>query len=313
MLDLAVPCKHKCAPSTKDITAGSCGRVARRRWWLEVSVTEARGLFLAEKVLAVLASLWSFRYFVIGSIRADFHGRFARSRLGFFWIILNPIIQSLIFAVVLAEVLGARLPQVEGKAAYPIYLLSGMAAWGLFSEILNRNVTIFIEQSAALKKIAFPRLCLPFIVWGTALVNHVVLLGAILLILLFIGHLPGAAALAIIPGILIISMLAFGIGVFLGILNVFARDVGQVVGVVLQFWFWMTPIVYTRNVVPEKFRIILEANPMTPLVGIYQDALLLNAWPSPAALVVPLAIGVAAMLLSFIIFRRASPDLVDAL
>jgi len=261
----------------------------------------------------VLSSLWRYRYFVIGSIKADFRARFARSRLGFFWIILHPIIQSLIFAVVLAEVLGARLPQVEGKAAYPIYLLSGMAAWGLFSEILNRNVTIFIEQAAALKKIAFPRLCLPFIVWGTALVNHLVLLAAIVLILLFIGHVPGVATLAILPGILIISMLAFGLGVFLGVLNVFARDIGQVMTVVLQFWFWMTPIVYSKNVVPEKFRVILELNPMTPLVGIYQDALLLNAWPSPASLWPPVALACVAVILSFVIFRRASPDLVDAL
>lgn len=262
----------------------------------------------------MLSSLWTFRHFILSSIRADMRNRFARSRLGAMWFILHPLAQALIFSVVLAEVLGARLQGVDVEAAYPIYLLSGLAAWTLFSEILTRSVGIFIEQASALKKISFPRLSLPIIVLGSALVNHLLLLAAILVIFGFMfGHYPNTAWLAIPIGIALISMLAFGVGVFLGVLNVFSRDVTQVMTVVVQLWFWVTPIVYPQSIVPADYQALIDLNPMVPLVTIYQDAMLFGRWPNPAALAIPAAFGLAAVVLSFVLFRRASADLVDAL
>lgn len=261
----------------------------------------------------MLYSIWRYRHFILASIRGDLKGRFARSRLGAFWFILHPLAQSLIFSIVLAEVMRARMPNIDSQAAYPIYLLSGMAAWGLFSEILTRSIGIFIEQASAMKKIAFPRLCLPVVVWGSALINHVLLLLAIAVIFLFFGHYPGFAWLYLIPGMLLISIMAFGIGVFLGILNVFARDVAQFMTVFLQLWFWFTPIVYLKSVVPEKFQFLIGLNPMTSLVGLYQNALLLNQGPEWMSLWPAIVVGAVAVVVSFVVFRRASPELVDAL
>ena len=261
----------------------------------------------------MLQSLWRYRHFILASIKGDLRGRFARSRLGAFWFILHPLAQSLIFSIVLAEVMRARMPNIDNQAAYPIYLLSGMAAWGLFSEILNRSLNIFIEQGSAMKKISFPRLCLPVIVLGSALINHVLLLAAILVIFMFFGHFPGLAWFYLIPGMAIISILAFGIGVFLGVLNVFARDIAQFMNVFMQLWFWFTPIIYLKSVIPQKFLPYIELNPMTPLVGLYQDALLLNQAPSWLSLWPAILFGGIAVTLSFVVFRRASPDLVDAL
>lgn len=261
----------------------------------------------------MLKSLWQYRYFMLSSIRSELRGRFARSYLGGFWFILHPLAQSLIFSIVLAEVMQARIPNMDNDAAYPIYLLSGLAAWGLFTEILNRSMTIFIDQASALKKIAFPRLCLPIIVWGGAIINHILLLLAITIIFLFFGHLPGAAWMYIPIGITLISALAFGLGVFLGILNVFARDVGQVMAVVMQLWFWLTPIVYLRSVMPEKVQTYINMNPMTGLVGIYQDALLLNKAPDIANVIPSVIVAALAVTSAFVLFRRASPELVDAL
>lgn len=261
----------------------------------------------------MLRSLWQYRYFVLSSIRGELKGRFARSYLGGFWFILHPLAQSLIFSIVLAEVMQARIPNMDNTAAYPIYLLSGMAAWGLFAEILNRSMSIFIEQAPALKKIAFPRLCLPVIVWGGAIINHLLLLLAIAVIFVFFGHYPGTAWIYIPIGIALTSALAFGLGVFLGILNVFARDVGQIMTVVMQLWFWLTPIVYVKNVMPERVQAYMNFNPMTGLVAIYQDALLLNQAPNFGSLIPSVIVAAIAVAASFVLFRRASPELVDAL
>lgn len=261
----------------------------------------------------MLGSLWRYRHFILASIKGELRGRFARSRLGALWFILHPLAQALIFSIVLAEVMRAKMPNMTSPAAYPIYLLSGMAAWGLFSEILTRSLNIFIEQASTLKKISFPRLCLPIVVWGSALINHVLLLISIAVIFAFFGNYPGLAWFYLIPGMLLISVLAFGIGVFLGVLNVFSRDVGQVMTVVLQLWFWFTPIVYVTSAVPERFQLLLRFNPMMPLVTLYQNALLLNQGPSWSGVWPAVVLGILMVYFSFFVFRRASAELVDAL
>ncbi|RWC92550.1 MAG: ABC transporter permease [Mesorhizobium sp.] len=258
-------------------------------------------------------SLWQYRHFIISSIRGDLRGRFVRSRLGGLWFILHPLAQAVIFSIVLSEVLKARLPDTETPAAYPIYLLSGMAAWTLFSEILTRSMTVFIEQAPVMKKIAFPRLCLPVIVGGSALINQLLLLVALFIIFIFLGHLPGRALILLPLGIVLIAAIGFGLGVILGVMNVFVRDTAQVMTIVLNLWYWLTPIVYPANVLPEQYRFMVDLNPIAPLVALYQDALLFNRWPNPESLIMPAILGLVSMAFAMVFFRRASPELIDVL
>ncbi|ESX10606.1 MULTISPECIES: ABC transporter permease [unclassified Mesorhizobium] len=258
-------------------------------------------------------SLWQYRHFIVSSIRGDLKGRFVRSRLGGLWFILHPLAQAAIFSIVLSELFKARLPDTDSPAAYPIYLLSGLAAWTLFSEILTRSMTVFIEQAPVMKKIAFPRLCLPIIVGGTALINHLLLLLALFIIFIFLGHLPGRALVLLPLGIVLIAAIGFGLGVILGVMNVFIRDIAQVMTIVLNLWYWLTPVVYPANVLSEKYKLVLSLNPITPLVAIYQDALLFNRWPNPESLIMPAILGIISMSFAIVFFRRASPELIDVL
>ncbi len=249
----------------------------------------------------------------MSSIRAEQKGRFARSWLGNAWFVLHPLAQSLVFALILSEVLAARLPDTGNKAAYAIFVMSGMAAWGLFTEIVNRSLTMFPDNAGFLKKLAFPRLCLPMIVLGNAWFNHLILLAVMLVVFVAFGHYPTATWLAVPLGMILISMFAFGLGVTLGVVNVFSRDVAQVLAVVLQIWFWLTPIVYTRAMPPESFRWIFSFNPLVPLVEVYQKALLYGTWPDLSALAWPTLIGTLLFASAFMLFRRAGPEIVDAL
>jgi lipopolysaccharide transport system permease protein len=260
-----------------------------------------------------ITAAWQFRHFVRSGIQSDLAIRFARSRLGTTWSILHPLAQSAIYVIVLAEVLGARLPNVASKSAYPIYLLAGMAAWSLFNEIVARSLTIFIDYSAALKKVAFPRLCLPLIVWGGALLNHALLLVALALVAVCLGRFDAMSWLYLPVGILLVSLVGFGVGILAGIFNVFCRDVGQAFSIVLQVWFWFTPVVYPIEVVPADLRWLIEANPLTPLVRSYQDALLWHTAPEPQALLRCLVIGLSTSIMAWFLFRRAASELVDAL
>jgi lipopolysaccharide transport system permease protein len=89
--------------------------------------------------------------------------------------------------------------------------------------------------------------------------------------------------------------------------------VAEVAGILLQIWFWLTPIVYSAEIVPERFRWLLALNPLAPLVRLYQDALLYNKWPDLGALAVPAGLACLFVVLAFALFRRASSELVDAL
>lgn len=259
-------------------------------------------------------SAWRYRHFIFSSIRTEFRARFIRSRLGGLWMIIHPLAQAAIFALVLAEVMAAKLPgMANDKFAYAIYLLSGILAWSLFSEVISRCLTLFIDNGNILKKIVFPRICLPLIVAGSALFNNLLLFLAIIVVFGLLGHIPGAQ-IAWVPLLMLLTLaLGLGVGLLLGVFNVFMRDVGQVVPVVLQLGFWFTPIVYTTDVVPAALRSVLHMNPMTTVVRSFQNTLLFNTPPDFFALGL---LSVASLVLlggALILFRRASGEMVDVL
>jgi lipopolysaccharide transport system permease protein len=264
-------------------------------------------------MVGMLAGAWRYRYFISSSISTELRIKFVRSRLGGLWMILNPLAQVLIFAFVLSAVMSAKLPGINNRFAYAIYLMAGTLGWSLFSEIINRCLTLFIDSGNILKKLAFPKIALPLIVTGSALVNNVLLFLAILVIFGVLGHLPGPALLWLPLLTAITVALALGLGLALGVLNVFMRDVGQVVPVALQFLYWFTPIVYMANIIPAQYRAYLVFNPLIPIIGGYQDVLLYGRAPDPARLAGSCLVAAVMLLLALVLFRKASPEMVDQL
>ena len=257
--------------------------------------------------------LWGHRHFMLSSISGEIKRRFIKSKFGTAWFILQPLLQSIIYAVVLSELMAARMPEVPIKSAFAIYLMAGMAAWGLFSEIVTRCTTVFIEYSALLKKISFPRLCLVGVVCGTALLNHIILLAVLAIVTIFLGRGP-TIVWALLPiSIILIMIFAVGLGLLVGIFNVFLRDINQILNVALQIWFWLTPIIYVNNILPKHLRWINDVNPITPLVDFYQRIMLYQSMPNWPSLIMPAIVAVSLLALALLIFSRASADLVDEL
>jgi lipopolysaccharide transport system permease protein len=263
-------------------------------------------------VFELIKAAWRYRGFIASSVANDYKARLSRSRFGTAWIVLQPLAQVLIFATILSSVLSAKLPGIENRYAFAAYLLAGILCWSLFAEIVQRSVTVFIDNGSLLKKIQFPRIALPAIVIGTAMVANLALLAVMMVILPVLGIFP-SSTLVWLPLLLMMTIaLAAGIGLFLGTLNVFARDIGQVVAVLLQFWFWVTPIAYPISIVPEGFKATLAFNPVVPLVTGYQNIFVYGTAP-PDGLV---GVGVTASVLialALLVFRRASAEMVDAL
>lgn len=264
-------------------------------------------------MLELFRSLWGYRGFVISSIRNEFSARFARSRLGGLWMIINPLAQVAIYALVLSNVLAAKLPGIDNKYAYALYLMAGMLAWSLFSEIIGRCLTLFIDQGNLMKKMRFPRITLPVIVVGSCLLNYGLLFLALLVVFALLGQWPHLQMLWLIPLTVAVTALAVGIGLVLGVLNVFVRDVGQVVPILLQVWFWFTPVVYPVNIIPERFKGIMDMNPMFPIVSAYHDILVYAKTPDIQQIALTTMVALVLMLLGLFMFRRAAPEMVDVL
>jgi len=217
-----------------------------------------------------------------------------------------------IIAIILSNVLGARLSGSQSKYGYVVYLMAGTACWSLFTDIVQRCVTVFIDNGNLLKKLQFPRIALPAVVVGISSVNNLAYLAIVLSVLPVLSIYPNMHYLWL-PLLMVMTIgLAAGIGLFLGTLNVFARDVGQVLSVLIQFWFWMTPVVYPVSIVPPAFKSTMAFNPVLPLVVGYQNVLLYRTSP-PAQLLWLALVVVVVLSAAMFVFRRASSEMVDVL
>jgi lipopolysaccharide transport system permease protein len=179
--------------------------------------------------------------------------------------------------------------------------------------VLTRSQGVFLEQANLLKKASFPRVTLPAYIFLSATINFAIIWGLFSGFLLVSGRWPGWVLAAMLPLLLLQQVLAVALGVFLGVINVYFRDVAQVVGVLLQFWFWLTPIVYPLAVVPAGIQGLMALNPASPLVAAYQGIVVEHRWPVWSDLWPVAAVGVVSALAADLVFRRLSRSMVDEL
>ncbi len=261
----------------------------------------------------LVKALWAYRGFIFGSVKREFQSKYQNSMLGALWNVLNPLAMIVVYTVIFSQVMQAKLPGVDNSFGYSIYLCAGLLTWGLFAEIITRSQSIFIENANLLKKISFPRMCLPVIVILTALLNFAIVFSIFTLFLIVSDSFPGWAFLALLPLLLIVVIFAVGLGIIIGVLNVFFRDVGQFFGIFISFWFWLTPIVYPITILPEFGQELMGYNPMAPLLGAVQTVLVRGLWPNWFDLIYPAALGSVLCVLGWRLFRKRAGEIVDEL
>lgn len=264
-------------------------------------------------MLIIFKALWAYRGFILGNVKREFQSKYRNSLLGAAWTILNPLAMILVYTLIFTEVMRAKLPGIENTFGYSIYLCAGILTWGLFAEIVGRGQNIFLDNANLLKKLNFPRLCLPVVVIVNAGLNFTIVFGLFTGFLLATGNFPGVTFLALIPLLLILILFSIGLGITLGVLNVFFRDVGQFFGIFITFWFWLTPIIYPVNALSEELRGFLEYNPMTGLMMAFQGILVSGQWPQWETLLPITLLAVVMCLLGMSLFRRHAGEMVDEL
>ena len=261
----------------------------------------------------LIKALWQYRHFIVSTVITDLRLKFDRSILGSVWSVLNPLAQVAIFALILSNVLRAKIGDVDNQYSFALYLCAGLACWNLFNDIVIRSLTVFTANGDLIKKAAFPKIVLIAIMVCGCVVENLLLLTAVLALFLISGlNLTGLVLL--IPALMLLTIaLATGIGLILGVLNTFIRDIGQVTPILLQVLFWFTPIVYPISIVPEQLQRVMSLNPIYPLVSAYQKVLVFQLPPMGDALVVSLLLSIAILTAGGIVYSRAAPDMADVL
>lgn len=262
---------------------------------------------------ALLRGAYAYRGFIVGSVKREFQSKYRNSILGAAWAIINPLAMIVVYTVIFSQIMRARLPGVDTAFAYSIYLCAGVLTWGLFAEITSRAQNVFLEHAGLLKKISFPRISLPIIVVCNAALNFLIVFALFTLFLILSGNFPGWVYASILPVLAVQIMFSVGLGMTLGVLNVFFRDVGQFFGIFLQFWFWMTPIVYPIEILPDNVRQFMALNPMAALIKAYQGILVAGQLPHWGSLLPVTLISLALCALGLHLFRGHAAEIVDEL
>jgi len=220
----------------------------------------------------------------------------------------------IIYTVIFSQIMRAKLPETDSIYAYSVYLCAGIITWALFTEIVTRGQNIFISNANILKKINFPRIALPVILTINASLNFAIIFSLFLCFMIITSQFPGMVILAVIPVLIIQILFAIGLGLTLGVLNVFFRDVGQFFNIFLQFWFWLTPIVYPVSILPEIIKpLILIWNPMAAIIAAYQTIFVYGTMPDWNSLIIPSLVALTFCMIAMSLYAKHAHEIVDEL
>lgn len=217
-----------------------------------------------------LHRLWVYRELLYFLVWRDVKVRYKQTALGVAWVVLQPLLTTLVFTVLF----GLLLDVPSGDVPYPVFALTGLIPWQYFAGALTRTSTSLVGNAHLITKVYFPRLIIPLTGVFSGLVDLAI--GFILLVvMLIIYSIQPTAAVALLPAFLLLAMAtALGFGLWLAALNVRYRDVNYLVPFLIQIWLYATPVAYGSTLIPEQYRWLLGLNPMTGVVEGFRWALL---------------------------------------
>jgi ABC-type polysaccharide/polyol phosphate export permease len=229
--------------------------------------------------------------------------RYQRSVLGFFWTLLNPILMMTTLALVFSTVFA--IP----TSGYAIYLFAGMVPWTFFQSSLGDCAFSIIGNEGLIRKIYLPKLIFPLTRVLINLTTLVLSMGALFFILTPLGAHFSRPMLLLPVALLLFAAFTLGLGLIQAVVNTFFRDCGHLVAVVLQAWYFATPIIYYPSLLGDKeWRFWL--NPAYPFIRIFQDIIKYEQWPSAVTLGVAAALASVSLGVGYAAFKRFEDKLV---
>jgi len=247
-----------------------------------------------------LRELWAYRELLYFLTWRDVKVRYKQTALGAVWAILQPVMTMAVFAVFLGRL--AHVP--SDGLPYPLFSFAGLVPWTYFATAVSTGALSIVGSQNLISKVYFPRLLIPLSSAVTPLVDFGITMLTLAAMLIWYRVVPGAAIVWLPLFVLLAFATAFATGLWLSTLTVLYRDVRHLVGFLMQFWMFATPVAYPASLVPEKWRVIYGLNPMTGVVEGFRWALV--GGPAPGPIVAASAAVVIVMLVTGVMFFRRS-------
>lgn len=265
------------------------------------------------KFINFIRMLGQSSYMIRSMVIRDLRTRYMGSYLGFFWSVIHPLTQLLLYYFLFSVVLKMKLGPEYGGISYAVWLISGLLPWMFFTEVINRSPNAILEQSNVIKKVVFPSEILPFVHLTAAMVNHFIGLTILIGFIVVLGYGISIKILFVFLYLFAIGIFALGISWLLSSLNVFLRDIGHVMSVVINIWFFLTPISYPAGMIPPRVKVLLRVNPMMHAIDGYRMALLGKADMDIKGLAYFLLVGCITFIIGGLVFQKLKTAFADVL
>lgn len=234
-------------------------------------------------------------------------GQYKQSILGYAWTFVNPLSQLLILSFVFSIIL--RIPSQD--VPYPLFLLVGLVPWIFFSSTVSSATESVVGAVSLVTKVYFPREVLPTAAMLTKLVDLVFGILILIGLMVYFGHPPDWAALWLPVLFFIHILFTLGLAYPLAALNIFFHDVRFLVGVVLTMWFYMTPVIYPVELVPDRYRVLFDLNPNSLFINAYRRVLLQGINPGMDRVLLGAVIALLTFLIGYYLFKRMESGFAD--
>lgn len=254
-----------------------------------------------------LKELWDYRELLYFLVWRDVKVRYKQTVIGAAWTVIQPLLTIVIFTLVFQHF--AKLP--SDGVPYPLFSFTGLLPWSYFAKALNNGINSVVGSANLITKVYFPRLILPISAILSGLIDFGISFLCLLGMMIWYGLMPGWGVLALPLFLLLAVLTALSVGLWLAVINVRYRDVGQAIPFLIQLWLFVSPVAYPLSVVPEKWRVLYSLNPMTGVIEGFRWALLgkpmMDILPIAISIVVVLALLFAGMRF----FRRMEETFAD--
>lgn len=248
-----------------------------------------------------LRELLRYHNLVQQMIRRDIVTRYKRSFLGVAWTMLNPLGTTLILTIVFSEVFVV-------SNGYAGYVLSGLMPWTFFAQTTNAAMVSLVWGGGLLKRIYLPRTIFAVSGVGTGLVN--LLLSLVPLVIIFLGTgVPIKATALLLPiPILFLTMFSLGVGLFISAIAIYFADVAEMYQIILTAWMYLSPVIYTADMLPEKYLWVVKLNPMYYLISLFRAPIYDGRIPEIHEWLIAGAISLSALLVGWIFFSYKADE-----
>lgn len=236
--------------------------------------------------------------------KRDFKERYVGTGLGQLWYILSPIITIFIYTVIFSDFMKMKLDIVDNSYSYSIYIVPGLLAWTSFSTILMRLNGSLLEKANLIKKINVPafvyQISIIITEFGVLMLSYLLSL----IFLLLVNHPVTLTFLYLVPILFLQTIFAFALGVIMSLFTPFFKDLKEAVPVVVQLWFWMTPIIYMKEMIANKYPAVLTYNPFYYFAQIYQDIFLYSKAPAMGQIAVIIFMTFTTLFIAAFLYKK---------